>query len=85
MRETIGQTPLEPRASGFGGTCARSFSSLTLGSAGMSDARSLGGTRGAPFGVGSLDDRVSDSDSDEPGGSSESGCDGGGSGKSSSA
>eukprot|EP00965_Chrysotila_dentata_P136994 4531620-Pleurochrysis_carterae.AAC.1 len=66
MRETIGQTPLASRVLSFGGACERSFSSLAFGSVGMSDARALRGTRGAPFGVGSLDDRASDSDSDEP-------------------
>eukprot|EP00965_Chrysotila_dentata_P186799 6167579-Pleurochrysis_carterae.AAC.1 len=66
MRETTGQTPLALRALGSVDTCARSFLSLTFGSAGMSDVRAAGGTRGAHFGVGSLGDRVSDSDSDEP-------------------
>eukprot|EP00965_Chrysotila_dentata_P065333 2164940-Pleurochrysis_carterae.AAC.1 len=66
MKETIGQTPLESRVSCFGGTRARSFSSVTFGLAGMSDARSLGGARGATICVGSLNDRASDSDSDVP-------------------
>eukprot|EP00965_Chrysotila_dentata_P110996 3668621-Pleurochrysis_carterae.AAC.1 len=56
MMETIGQTLLESRASCFCGTRARSFSSVMFVLAGVSDVRSLGGTRGATFSVGSLDD-----------------------------
>eukprot|EP00965_Chrysotila_dentata_P149247 4929127-Pleurochrysis_carterae.AAC.1 len=85
MSETTGQTPLESRAVRSGDTCTRTFSSLTFGSVVVFGARSFAGTRGASLGECSFGERASDSDSDVPDDSSESGCDGGGSGNSSSA
>eukprot|EP00965_Chrysotila_dentata_P026905 893024-Pleurochrysis_carterae.AAC.1 len=81
MRDTIGQTRLVSRASGFGVAGARSVSSLTLGCAGVSGARVIGGARAATLRVDSHDDRASESGSGESDDSSESGCEGGGSGK----
>eukprot|EP00965_Chrysotila_dentata_P033741 1122988-Pleurochrysis_carterae.AAC.1 len=85
MRDTIGQMPLTSRPPGAGDDCESSFSppvssfNETLGAAA---SRGFGG---AMFEDDSFGAWASESDSDVPDGSSLSGCDGGGSGKSSSA